>query len=319
MALLRSATCIVGGDTGPLHLAIALGTPAVALFGPTDPGAQRPLPQSMPFSKGRGHHRRYRSWRRRHRPSRCQQRHLPRSQRSNRSIHAGHYRRVGPQRRPSPHRCPFVNAAFFARWRVRLGYPLAIVVLALAHPTPQSILYGALVGAIGLFIRAMAAGHLHKQQVLTVTGPYAYTRNPLYLGSAILAAGVAVAIHSWISAVTPPRLFRPVLFRRHAPRGARTSRSPRRSLRTIRPCRTTLSSQPHPGKPPRQPRRRIFPGPIQEEPRISCRHRLPLPACRSPGHLAVTPPLRCSLQSVPARANSYSQRRDLVAIARREP
>ena len=93
-----------------------------------------------------------------------------------------------------------MNAAFFARWRVRLGYPLAIVVLALAHPTPPSILYGALVGAIGLFIRAMAAGHLHKQQVLTVTGPYAYTRNPLYLGSAILAAGVAVAIHSWISA-----------------------------------------------------------------------------------------------------------------------
>jgi heptosyltransferase-1 len=42
MALLRSATCIVGGDTGPLHLAIALGTPAVALFGPTDPARNGP-------------------------------------------------------------------------------------------------------------------------------------------------------------------------------------------------------------------------------------------------------------------------------------
>ncbi len=42
MALLRSATCIVGGDTGPLHLAIALGTPAVAIFGPTDPGRNGP-------------------------------------------------------------------------------------------------------------------------------------------------------------------------------------------------------------------------------------------------------------------------------------
>jgi len=90
--------------------------------------------------------------------------------------------------------------AFFARWRVRLGYPLAILVLVFARPTPQSILYGALVGAIGLLVRAMAAGHLHKQLVLTVTGPYAYTRNPLYLGSAILALGVAIAIHSWISA-----------------------------------------------------------------------------------------------------------------------
>jgi len=92
-------------------------------------------------------------------------------------------------------------ATFFARWRVRLGYPLAIIVLVLAHPTPPSILYGALVGSIGLLVRAIAAGHLHKQQVLTVTGPYAYTRNPLYLGSAILTAGVAIATHSWISAI----------------------------------------------------------------------------------------------------------------------
>jgi protein-S-isoprenylcysteine O-methyltransferase Ste14 len=91
--------------------------------------------------------------------------------------------------------------AFFARWRVRLGYPLAIVVLVLAHPTPQSILYGALVGIIGLLIRALAAGHLQKQAVLTVTGPYAYTRNPLYFGSAILTLGVAIATHSWIPAL----------------------------------------------------------------------------------------------------------------------
>jgi hypothetical protein len=84
---------------------------------------------------------------------------------------------------------------------VRLGYPLAIIVLVLAHPTPQSILYGALVGSIGLLIRALAAGHLHKQAVLTVTGPYAYTRNPLYFGSAILTLGVAIATHSWIPAL----------------------------------------------------------------------------------------------------------------------
>jgi protein-S-isoprenylcysteine O-methyltransferase Ste14 len=92
-------------------------------------------------------------------------------------------------------------AAFFARWRVRLGYPLAIIVLAFAHPTPKSILLGAFVGVVGLFVRALAAGHLHKQQVLTVSGPYAHTRNPLYLGSAILTLGVAVATHSWISAL----------------------------------------------------------------------------------------------------------------------
>jgi protein-S-isoprenylcysteine O-methyltransferase Ste14 len=90
--------------------------------------------------------------------------------------------------------------AFFVRWRVRLGYPLAIAVLFFARPSPRSILYGALVGLVGLVLRAWAAGYLHKQEVLTVTGPYAYTRNPLYLGSAVLALGVAIATRSWISA-----------------------------------------------------------------------------------------------------------------------
>ena len=89
---------------------------------------------------------------------------------------------------------------FFVRWRVRLGYPLAIAVLAASHPTPRSILLGALTGVIGLWVRAYAAGYLHKQEVLTVTGPYAYTRNPLYLGSAILALGAGIATRSWISA-----------------------------------------------------------------------------------------------------------------------
>jgi protein-S-isoprenylcysteine O-methyltransferase Ste14 len=89
---------------------------------------------------------------------------------------------------------------FFVRWRVRLGYPLAIAVLYFARPLPVSILLGALVGAGGLLVRAYAAGYLHKQEVLTVTGPYAYTRNPLYLGSAILALGAGIATRYWISA-----------------------------------------------------------------------------------------------------------------------
>jgi protein-S-isoprenylcysteine O-methyltransferase Ste14 len=92
-------------------------------------------------------------------------------------------------------------ANFFVRWRVRLGYPLTIAVLLFSRPTPRSILLGALVGVLGLWVRAYAAGYLHKQEVLTVTGPYAYTRNPLYLGSAILALGVGVATCSWISSL----------------------------------------------------------------------------------------------------------------------
>lgn len=92
-------------------------------------------------------------------------------------------------------------AAFFARWRVRLGYPLAAVVLWLARPSPESILAGMVIGAIGLWLRARAAGHLHKQEVLTTGGPYAHTRNPLYLGSFILIIGAAIAAHSWASAL----------------------------------------------------------------------------------------------------------------------
>jgi protein-S-isoprenylcysteine O-methyltransferase Ste14 len=91
--------------------------------------------------------------------------------------------------------------AFFVRWRVRLGYPLAIAVLFFARPNPRSILFGVLIGLVGLALRAWAAGYLHKQEVLTVTGPYAYTRNPLYLGSAVLALGVAIATRSWISSI----------------------------------------------------------------------------------------------------------------------
>jgi hypothetical protein len=94
-----------------------------------------------------------------------------------------------------------MRPTFFARWRVRLGYPLAIVVLVVAHPTPHSIVIGGAVGLIGLWIRALAAGHLHKQEMLTVSGPYAHTRNPLYFGSAILTVGAAVAMNSWVAAV----------------------------------------------------------------------------------------------------------------------
>ncbi len=87
-------------------------------------------------------------------------------------------------------------ADFFARWRVRLGYILAPILLLIANPTPKSILVGGFIGLIGLAIRGYAAGYLHKKEILTTTGPYAYTRNPLYFGSSFLALGAAVSLHS---------------------------------------------------------------------------------------------------------------------------
>ena len=103
--------------------------------------------------------------------------------------------------KPSEPTRPPIRATFFARWRVRVGYLLAIVVLVLAHPMPKSVAIGGVVGLIGLWVRGLAAGHLHKQETLTVSGPYAHTRNPLYFGSAILTVGAAVAMNSWIAAV----------------------------------------------------------------------------------------------------------------------
>jgi protein-S-isoprenylcysteine O-methyltransferase Ste14 len=88
---------------------------------------------------------------------------------------------------------------FWMRWRVRLGYPVAIIYWLLATPTWRSIAYGTIIAALGLMVRAAAAGYLRKDRELAVTGPYALTRNPLYLGSAILAAGFVVASHSWIA------------------------------------------------------------------------------------------------------------------------
>jgi protein-S-isoprenylcysteine O-methyltransferase Ste14 len=83
------------------------------------------------------------------------------------------------------------------RWRVRTGYPVAVIYLVLANPKPRWILAGAIVAAVGLLIRGASSGHLRKDRELATSGPYAYTRNPLYLGSAFLAGGFAIAGGSW--------------------------------------------------------------------------------------------------------------------------
>ena len=89
----------------------------------------------------------------------------------------------------------------WVRWRARLGFPLAAICLWLARPTPRWILAGAAIAVAGLAIRAAAAGYLRKGEAVAMSGPYARTRNPLYLGSALLAMGFVAASRSWAVAV----------------------------------------------------------------------------------------------------------------------
>ena len=83
------------------------------------------------------------------------------------------------------------------RWRVRVGYPVAVIYWILARPEPGSVLIGGIVAAFGLIVRAAASGHLQKDRALATSGVYSRTRNPLYLGSAFLAAGFVITGQSW--------------------------------------------------------------------------------------------------------------------------
>jgi protein-S-isoprenylcysteine O-methyltransferase Ste14 len=80
-----------------------------------------------------------------------------------------------------------------ARLRVPLGFLFAGLVLWLAQPTPRTLLAGAVIALLGEAIRIWAAGHLEKGREVTSSGPYALTRHPLYLGSSVIALGLAVA------------------------------------------------------------------------------------------------------------------------------
>jgi protein-S-isoprenylcysteine O-methyltransferase Ste14 len=87
-----------------------------------------------------------------------------------------------------------------ARWRVFLGFVFAAVVLWLATPSPSSLAIGAAIAIAGESIRLWAAGHLEKSREVTQSGPYRYTRHPLYLGSSLIGIGMAVIANNLLVA-----------------------------------------------------------------------------------------------------------------------
>jgi protein-S-isoprenylcysteine O-methyltransferase Ste14 len=90
---------------------------------------------------------------------------------------------------------------FVARWRVPFGFALGVAYLVFAQPTVPLLITGSIVALAGLGIRGYAAGHLQKDQRLAVSGPYAYTRNPLYLGSLLIGIGLVLAGSQWVLGV----------------------------------------------------------------------------------------------------------------------
>ena len=81
------------------------------------------------------------------------------------------------------------------RLRLPLGFILGVTYLIFARPTPLTLAVGGAVALVGVLVRAWASGHISKNERLATTGPYAHTRNPLYFGSFLIAAGFAMAAH----------------------------------------------------------------------------------------------------------------------------
>lgn len=87
-----------------------------------------------------------------------------------------------------------------ARLRVPLGFITFAAAFWFAVPTPQTLWAGAVVAAVGQWLRIWAAGHIEKGREVTRSGPYRHIRHPLYAGSLLMGAGFVVAAASWVTA-----------------------------------------------------------------------------------------------------------------------
>ena len=93
------------------------------------------------------------------------------------------------------------------RIRVPLGFVFAVIFIVFARPTLLTLVIGTVIALIGLFTRGWASGHIRKARVLAISGPYAFTRNPVYLGSFLMGVGFSAASGVWWLALIFSALF----------------------------------------------------------------------------------------------------------------
>lgn len=104
------------------------------------------------------------------------------------------------------------GGTWIQRWRVPLGFLCAALFIFLARPRPLSLAIGGGVSVLGLVIRAWASGHIRKNDSLATSGPYAYSRNPLYLGSFLLGLGFTIGSGWWPLGIVFAALFLGIYF-----------------------------------------------------------------------------------------------------------
>ena len=104
------------------------------------------------------------------------------------------------------------DGTWMQRWRVPLGFVCAALFIGLARPTPRTLVVGAIISLVGLALRAWASGHIRKNSELAISGPYAFSRNPLYFGSFLIGLGFTVASGRLILALLFGALFVGIYF-----------------------------------------------------------------------------------------------------------
>ena len=232
MALLRRAKFMVSADTGPLHLAAALGAPVVGFSVPPTPRATAPIgddgisvrnPRNSETTYRRGNVLFFR--------------------------HAFHYSRAGNRRHRAPERNARLNEAvavqprkFWMRWRVRTGYPVAVIYWLLASPTPRWIAIGAVVAALGLLVRAHCCRAPAQRQGTGYHRSLRAHAQPALSRQRVSRRRVCYCRTFLVGGQPGARLFRGLLLRGHAQRGARSPRAFRRPLRRICRARSAVFS-----------------------------------------------------------------------------